>query len=100
MEQGMDRGFLPVLVSKFTRPLMVLKTDSGCSKISFCINALKLPGQANTTKVSNFNLDTFYSLTVNLEKPSKRLNCCCFVILIPRCHHATELVLPIKPPKI
>lgn len=38
-------GRLPVLVSKFTRPLMVLKTDSGCSKISFCMNALKLPAE-------------------------------------------------------
>lgn len=65
----MDRGFSPVLVSKFTRPLMVLKTDSGCSKISFCINALKLPGQGNITKVSDFNLDTYLLLNWEPGKP-------------------------------
>lgn len=30
----------PVLFSKLTLPLMVLTTDSGCSKISFCIKEL------------------------------------------------------------
>lgn len=33
----------PVLSSKLTLPLMVLTTDSGCSKISFCMKELKLP---------------------------------------------------------
>lgn len=30
----------PVLLSKLTLPLMVLTTDSGCSKISFCMKEL------------------------------------------------------------
>ena len=34
---------VPVLESAQIRPLMVLKTDSGCSKISFCMKASKEP---------------------------------------------------------
>lgn len=55
---------LPVPVSKLTRPLMVLKTDSGCSKISFCINALKLPAQTRANKTGQW--PSSYTSTAHL----------------------------------
>lgn len=71
---------------------MVLKTDSGCSKISFCINALKLPGQRNINKVSAFHLDTFSELSWSRKCLVKLCN------FLPRCCHAIVIIVSIKPP--
>ncbi len=46
---------VPVLLSKQILPLMVLTTDSGCSNISFCIKALKLPKQCKNKKQNLLN---------------------------------------------
>lgn len=48
---------LTVLSSKLTRPRMVLTTDSGCSKISFCIKCEKDPFMISASSSSSVWID-------------------------------------------
>lgn len=58
---------LTVLSSKFTRPRIVLTTDSGCSKISFCIKCEKEPFMISANSSSSVWIDLIADMPSSLR---------------------------------